>query len=242
MARLIDGMDNDTIRANIKVHSVHQEGIPNADGGIDQEWMIDYSPGTDASLGRILAKVRDVSPETNANGRQMRTNDPHSAIGMMQRRRWEAMKPYIDAAQQGQEIPQQGHALAVWPGLDQRRAEIMRQYGIRTVEEMISMPESILITIQSKVPDIRHYMRQGRQFLDAQESSAAAAAINERDKVIETLKLANADMGEQMSEMRSMMERILTAQASQTEPSEDAPKRRRRTREEIDAAADDVTA
>lgn len=226
MARLIDGIDNDTIRANVKVHSVYQEGIPNATGGMDQEWMIDYSPGTDASLGRIQAKVRNIMPETTANGRRSRINDPHSAIGMMQRRRWEAMKPYIDAAIHGQEIPQQGHSLAVWPGLDQRRAEILRQYGIRTVEEMITMPESTLIALQSKLPDIRHYLRQGKQFLEAQEASAAAAAITERDRVIDTLKMANSEMSEQVSEMRAMMERILAAQS--LGPDDEPPKRRGR--------------
>lgn len=236
MINLPNGIDNETIRANLKVHSVYQEGIPNAEGSVDYVWMIDYSPGTDPSLARILAKVEDVSPESRANGRRSRVDDPNSAIGLMKRRSWDAMKPHIDAAKLGQELVVNGHALAVWPGIDQRKAEIFRQFGIRTVEELTTMPESMVIAISSKLPATRHYVKQAHQFLEAQESSAAAAAITERDREIETLKLANTDMSEQMTEMRKMMERILTAQAQPEEP-----RKRRRANGEADLVTEDAS-
>lgn len=249
-----DTGDIRNIRANVKVHSVYQEAqqvpkrflLERKDGkpvhvaipadympGLDDEfvmkmvpeyvWMVDYSPGGDfANFARMRAPWDEFIPDERAQ-------DPHSAIGQMARVRYEAVKTYVEAAMRGQEVVTQGTALSLWAGLDQRRAEVLRSYGIRTVEEFVNAPESMLMSAQSKMPDVRYYLNMAKAFLEAAAHNEAANKLAERDKHIEDLKEENRTLRSDMSEMKAMLNQLLERQmASQTEPAPEQQRRRGR--------------
>lgn len=194
------------IRPNVYVHRVYEEtsGRTNEDGTPQMHWMVEYSPGTERHLARICAPWDEMQPDE-------RGADPHSAIGKMALERYLSIKPYVEAAQKGTEVPLMGHALKNWPAIDHRRLEIMTMFGVRTVEELVSAPESTLIKINSHMPDVRHYARLGRQFIEAQDAARAAAELERRDKVIESQGSIIEQLKSDMGELRSMLEQLATA-------------------------------
>jgi hypothetical protein len=149
-----------------------------------------------------------------------RGSDPHSAIGQMSRARYEVIKPYVEAAQRGQEVVVQGTPFGMWAGLDQRRAEILRQHGLRTVEEFVAAPESVMIAICGRMPDARYYKGLAAKFLEASEQQAASAAIAKRDETIETLQSVNDELRSQMDEMQAMLAKLLEQKQSEAEAGE----------------------
>ncbi len=209
-----------SIRANIKVHSVYQEMQRQPDGTMAPVWMIDYSPGSEAALARIRAPWDDFIPDE-------RGADPHSAIGQMAQRRFEAVKAYVDAAQKGQEVVNQGTALGLWSGLDSRRAEILRQFGIRTVEEFLAQPESMIMKLGNHMPDVRYYIGLAASFLDAAQQNATAAKLAERDAKIEMQAGVISTMQEEMATMKAMMQELLSKQLEAAQAGDGEETRRR---------------
>ena len=239
MARIVDGMDNETIRAHIKVHSVFQQIEETEDGDSRMVWMIDYTPGSEASLARITAKLEDLVPEgwyidgtkrkTKNSAFSKRADDPHSAIGQMSRKRWDAIRPYYEAALKGSQVDVEGTPLGTWPGIDQRRADILRQYGIRTLEELLEMPESLTIKVSSHFPDLRFYKRNAQRFIAAKDDQRAAQEIAKRDSEIDVLKNT-------VNELQEMMLKALNQQqaAMEDKPRRGRPAGSTRTNREAD--------
>lgn len=261
-----DTSDIRSIRANVKVHSVYQEVrqvprrflverkdgkpthtqidadyMPSLDDEIvmrmvpEYQWIVDYGPGGDfANFARIRAPWDDFIPDERAQ-------DPHSAIGQMARARHDAVKAFVEAAMRGQEVVTQGTALAMWSGLDQKRADIVRGYGIRTVEEFADAPESMLMSMQNKMPDARYYKAMAKSFLEAAAQNEAAGQLAARDKRIEELSAENRTLRDDMGELKGMLNQLLERQMpANAEHSEQQPRRRGRPAR-VEASADEAT-
>lgn len=187
--------------------------------------FIEYGPGTDQHLGRITAWVEDLRPEADFNGARPRTEDPHSAIGNMKRVSWEAMLPHIEAFERNESVKVFGVPLNAWPDLDEARLGVFQQYGLRSVEELVNAPESVMIKIAASMPDCRRWQEKGDKHLKALATGATNAQLAARDGEIADLKAKDAARQEEIEEMRAMMQQLLNAKIEETG---DEPKRRGR--------------
>ena len=94
---------------------------------------------------------------------------------------WSVVKPHYEAWLKGEEIPEDGTALAAWAGVDASQARELKAAGIRTVEELSTITDAAMARV--KLPDVRRLREQAALFLDgkgANEMAEALAATNEK--------------------------------------------------------------
>ncbi len=92
----------------------------------------------------------------------------------------------------GEEAPLEGTPLAAWNALDTDAVESFKKAGIRTVEEIRDMTDTIISKVQ--IPRPRELKLQAARFLDAADQNRAAAAIARRDEEMEALRAEIAEM------------------------------------------------
>lgn len=146
--------------------------------------------------------------------------DADNIAGQMALTRWRVIEPAYNAWKQGQELPQNGTPLAAWPGITPEQAEVFRQTGLRSVEEIADAGDSLLQRVQ--LPGTRDIRDNARRFLEAKDQARVADALAAKDEQINALT-------DQLEELRQM---ILAREA---DPSDDleadgsaAPRRRGR--------------
>lgn len=112
---------------------------------------------------------------------------------------WAQIEPAYAAWKEGREIPLNGTALAAWPGITPEQAEIFRLAGVRTVEQVRDMSD----TVRSKVrlPNTRELQELAKLYLENSGATAAAEREAEKDRKI-------ADMEERMEAMTAMLEEL----------------------------------
>lgn len=121
---------------------------------------------------------------------------------------WSQIQPAYEAWKSGREVPLNGTPLAVWPGITPEQAEVFRLAGVRTVEDVRDMSETIRSRIN--LPNTRELKDLARIYLENSGSAAAAEREAAKDRQIET-------MSAEMAEMRKMLE-SLTAPAANPAP------------------------
>ena len=152
---------------------------------------------------------------------KVQTNiDPDNIAGQMALQRWNVIKPAYEAWKQGQALPEHGTPLAAWPGITPEQADVFRQTGLRSVEEIAEATDSLLQRVQ--LPGTRDIRDNAKRFLDAKDQSKIADAIAAKDEQINSLQ-------DQLEELRQMII------AREADPSDDleadgsaAPRRRGR--------------
>lgn len=110
---------------------------------------------------------------------------------------WAQIEPAFNAFKEGNEIPINGTPLAVWSGISPEQAEIFRNNGIRTVEEVKNLTDSQGERI--RLPNVRDLRKQAGLFLDNTDASKAAEREAKKDAQIEA-------MAERMAAMEAMLE------------------------------------
>lgn len=141
------------------------------------------------------------------------------------RTRWGEIEPAYAAWKSGNDIPTNGTPLAAWPGVTPDQAAALKMSGIRTVEEVASMPDHVLAKVH--LPNMREMRTNAKAFLDSRGDAETAARLAKAEA-------DNASMREQLDEALKML-------AELTAPASDAPKRGRKPKaveaEEEDEAA-----
>jgi hypothetical protein len=124
--------------------------------------------------------------------------DPDDVAGNLALNRWRIMQPAYEAWKQGHQAPDHGTPLGAWPGLSPQQAEVLRTFGIRTVEEMASASDAMIGRVQ--LPGARELQSQAKRFLDAQDASKVTNDLARKDAEIAELRGQVAELIELIKE------------------------------------------
>jgi len=119
------------------------------------------------------------------------------------RLKWEQIEPAYRAWKAGHEMPTSGTPLGLWPGVTAEKAEVLRRYGIRSVEDVRDLTEGQLDKVQ--LPGMRELRKEARAFLDNRGAAETARRDAERDAEIEALKAQLAETQAQFSAAMDML-------------------------------------
>lgn len=175
--------------------------------------MVEYcAPGmaqraTTTAIVSQLAKVRE-------------DIDADNPAYLIARERWAAIGPAYEAWKKGHEVPVDGTPLAAWPGVTAEQADVLRSFGMRTVEEIAQATDSIIARVQ--LPGMREMQTQARAYLDSADQVRVSEDLARKDREL-------AELRDQLEEMRQI---VLAAQAEADPDLEadgsEAPRRRGR--------------
>jgi hypothetical protein len=145
---------------------------------------------------------------------------PDNIAGQMALNRWRVIEPAYNAWKQGQELPASGTPLAAWPGITPEQADVFRQTGLRSVEEIADASDSLMQRVQ--LPGVRDIRDNARRFLEARDQAKVADALAAKDEQINALQ-------DQLEELRQL---VLAREADSSDDLEAdgsaAPRRRGR--------------
>lgn len=127
---------------------------------------------------------------------------------------WEALRPFYEAWQRGQDAPVNGMPLDAAPFMTKQLIEVLNRVHIRSVEDLASAEDAALSKLN--IPGIRTTQAKARAFLDAQQNLSGVAS---------ELAALRAMVEQQRSELDE------AALARDTMAAESG--RRRRSREEV---------
>ena len=121
---------------------------------------------------------------------------------------WPALKASYEAWKNNNAIPENGTPLAAWSGVTSDEAAIFRQQGIRTVEDIAALMDSMMGRIP--LPGVRAKRDMAQRFLASSDSRKFETAMAEKDQQI-------ADLTAKLDNLATMMAERLDA--------DDAPRR-----------------
>lgn len=127
---------------------------------------------------------------------------------------WEALRPFYEAWQRGQDAPINGMPLDAAPFMSKQLIEVLNRVHIRSVEDLANAEDAALSKLN--IPGIRTTQAKARAFLDAQANLSGVAS---------ELAALRAMVEQQRSELAE------AALARDTMAAESG--RRRRSREEV---------
>lgn len=159
---------------------------------LQEEHWVSYSPAHSPLNTVNCDRVRHMIPDPARMG-----EDQDGEKLRFFSHRWEQIRPAYEAFKDGREIPINGTPLAIWGGLSQEQAEVLRQHSIRTVEEVRDLKESQLERI--RLPNVRDLRQQAKLFLENNDAAQAAAREAQKDRVIE-------EMAERLAAMEALLE------------------------------------
>ncbi len=191
------------IRGNEYVDDVDEKGFKINEKGkrlletVEVDWVT-YAPVHAPLTAATTERVRHLQP-TEA----MLEGEPSEKLKFMQAR-WAAIEPAYDAWKKGHELPVDGTPLGHWPAITGPMAEVLKQHGIRTVEEVRDLGDNHLEKI--RLPNMRDLRKTAKAFLENFASAAAAERETERDNEISALKAALAEQQEQFAAAMALLE------------------------------------
>lgn len=161
--------------------------------GID---MVEYCAPGMAQRSTTVARVSDL--------RKVReTIDPDDVAGQMARDRWSIIGPLYDAWKTNQEIPANGTPLGAWSGITQEQADVMRQYGLRTVEDVADATDSVISRVP--LPGARTLQTLAKNFLGSRDQARVAEDMALKDQEIASLKADHEEMMRMLEEMQKQI-------------------------------------
>ena len=149
---------------------------------VEVEWVT-YAPSHSPLNANTSERIRHMKPtEELLNG--MSGDNGEKAAFMLAR--WRDIEPAYEAWKKGHELPVNGTPLAHWPGIVTAAADVLRQHGLRTVEEVRDLTESQLEKV--RLPNMRDLRQSAKAFLDNAKVADAAERDVERDNRISELE------------------------------------------------------
>lgn len=138
-----------------------------------------YAPVHSIMSTRIWERVNDLRPPESLDG-----DDEGKKMAFL-RHRWAMIEPAYEAWKKGAELPVNGTPLGAWPGINQDQAQVFIRAGLRTVEDVASMPDSVLTKVH--LPNVREFRQQAKAFLEATDRNVVADKLAQQDKQIQDL-------------------------------------------------------
>ena len=162
--------------------------VMGADGTPRIEIMVSlYHPGSE-SRQVAVKNIKELKPDPYG--------DPDSEGYAIAKALWDKIEPQYRAWVTGQEAPQTGTPLAAWPGLPAELADVLRTFGLRTVEEFGAASDGVITRVP--IPNVRTWQQDARMFLDARADQGMASKM---DALLE----ANRIKDEQLEELKAIV-------------------------------------
>jgi hypothetical protein len=117
--------------------------------------------------------------------------------------RWDYIKPRYEAWKKGQELPEGGTPLAAANFLRREDIDILKQGGIRSLEELIALPEGMREAF--RIPRIRELMKQADAFLKAADQQRAHEEIEARDHKVAALENESKEMRAKVAQLEAAL-------------------------------------
>lgn len=148
------------------------EYITNADGSTStREWVLLTKPGVMHSYATWY-----------------RITDQFKARSAL----WPAIQPAYDAWKRGQDAPETGTPLGAWPAINQEIAAAFRAVGVRSVEEVADIGESVMAKV--RIPNVRRWKDEAKLFLKARDSRGIELTVKAQNEEIAALKAQIAEL------------------------------------------------
>jgi hypothetical protein len=139
------------------------------------DW-VRFSPTHSALLSQIKERVDFMRPENIKASLEDDDNNGGAKVEFF-RYRWDMIERAYKAWKEGHEIPIDGTPLAAWPGLNKAQAEVFRALGIKSVEQIAEMTDSIMQRVQ--LPGVRDIRTQAQAFLEASDRNSTANRLTQ---------------------------------------------------------------
>lgn len=110
------------------------------------------------------------------------------------RSQWQQIEPHYSAWKSGQQMPETGTPIGVWPAISADEAQALRTAGFKTVQQIAEMSEAQLM--RPVLPRMRDLQRQAKGFLDGMGAAELRVQIAQ-------LQEQNAQMLEMLAEKRT---------------------------------------
>ena len=104
---------------------------------------------------------------------------------------WEIVEPHYEAWKKGNELPEDGTALAAWNGVNADQADVLKAQGVRTVEELAMVPDSLLERLGMGMRSARDAAKRWVAASDTRSVASQIASVQEEN---ELLKQQMADL------------------------------------------------
>lgn len=163
-----------------------------------EDWVT-YSPAHSPLNTRTTERVRLLVPDASKMG-----EDQDGEKLRFMTARWSLIEPAYEAFKAGREIPLNGTPLAAWAGVSPEQAEVLRQSGIRTIEEVRDLTDGQLDKV--RLPNMRDLRKQAKLFLDNSDTAKAAEREAQKDALIEQMAEQNEALLERMAAMEALLE------------------------------------
>lgn len=174
--------------------------------------MVDICPPGAAQRSTTPLRISEIS-------RVIETPSPDNSAANNALARWQRIRPAFEAWKAGQEMPVNGTPLAVWPGVTPEQAEILRNNGIKSVEDIASATDGVIGRVP--LPGMRDLQANARRFLDSRDQNAVAIELAKKDREM-------AELREQLEEMRQIVLQQSQAGEDLEADGSERPKRRGR--------------
>lgn len=161
---------------NVRIVDFKQE--MNSKGEV-VDWVL-YGPGDDLQKTQTWARVKELIPPEKFERDSGGIKEKHM------RWMWEQIEPAYKAWKDGEEIPVTGTPLGAWAGANKSQVKALKVAGIKTVEEVRDMPESMIGKV--RIPDIRALITQAKIYLENQDKAQLARQADEQSKKIDGLE------------------------------------------------------
>lgn len=156
---------------------------------IPEDWVLVAPPG---QLDRQVTphKIADIQKIKGTGA------ENHPASDSMVHFRDFILRHY-DMWKKGEEVPLEGTPLVAWNALSTEEVDAFKKAGIRTVEEIRDMNDTLLGKVQVARP--REKKALAKRFLEAADQNRASAELARRDAEMEALKAQIADLQKSMA-------------------------------------------
>lgn len=161
------------------------------------DW-VHYAPGHSPQNTMTWERVKHMEV-TDA----MRGGEMTEKLKLMSAR-WSMIKPAYEAWKSGQELPVNGTPLAAWAGVTSEKADILRKFGIRTVEDVAMLAESQIEKIP--LPAVRDMRKAAKLFLEGRGAAEIAEREAERDKEMEAMRAKMQEQEERLAAALDLLE------------------------------------
>lgn len=147
---------------------------------LQAEDYVTYAPAHSPMNTQISERVRHMIPDHDKMGE----DQDGAKLGFFMAR-WRQIEPAYEAFKQGREIPIDGTPLGAWAGITPEQGEVLRMSGLRTVEEVRDLTESMFSRV--RLPNVRELVKQAKLFLENSNVAKAAEREAQKDAIIEEL-------------------------------------------------------
>ena len=159
---------------------------------LQEEHWVTYSPAHSPVNTATEERVRLMIPDPARMG-----DDQDGEKLRFMTHRWGQIMPAYEAFKEGREIPIDGTPLSAWSGVQPEQAEVLRQHGLRTVEQVRDLADGGQID-RVRLPGMRELRAQAKLFLENNGAAEAAEREARKDAIID-------EMAERMAAMEALL-------------------------------------